>query len=243
MTTVRSLASVCALVLLVGCGRVEGQFIVVQDQVPQTGCTIPGDLSALYRPDGFLDVSIVNMDSPAGYLLFPLLENDLPGLATGQLIDSNRIALVGWHVDLQMGPGTPQTVLDAFNGAGDSATHYDVPTSGSVASGGGHTPSSVDVFPPPLAVAIRGTLDPGGTPVTTLATVHAIGNRINGSIQSDDFVFPISVCSGCLIGTQSMCPFRAAPANPGNPCNPAQDQIVDCCTINGNLVCPPLVSP
>ena len=234
--------TVCALLLLAGCGRVQGQFIIVQNQVPQTGCTVTGDVSAFYRPEGFLDVSIVSDQATAGYLIFPLLENDLPGVTAGQTVDGNRIALAGWHVHLSTN-ATPM-IQGVFDDPGNqSFIDYTVPTSGSVASGGGHTPSSVDSFPPDLARLVRnqGELT-NTTTITVDATIHAIGNTINGSIQSDDFHYPITVCDGCLVANTAMCPFRATPTNPGNPCNPAQDDPVDCCTMSGKQVCPPLVS-
>jgi hypothetical protein len=237
-----SLLSACVLLLLVGCGRVQGQFIVLQNQVPQTGCSVPAEPSSQYRPDGVLDVSIVNNKATAGYLVFPLLENDLPGSPKGQ-VDGNRIALSNWVVSVGVNPNyTPPGIVSAFN-QDASLTSYTLPTSGSVASGGGHTASVVDVFPPELVGEVSNAMANGGGSFTAYATIHAIGNTINGSIQSDDFVFPISVCSGCLIGNQSMCPFRSPPANLGNPCNPAQDDIVDCCTVSANLFCPPSVSP
>ena len=37
------------------------------------------------------------------------------------------------------------------------------------------------------------------------------------------------------------CPYGAAPANLGNPCNPAQDTPVDCCSSGTGLICPPTV--
>ena len=67
-------------------------------------------------------------------------------------------------------------------------------------------------------------------------------NTVNGSIESDDFHYRITVCDGCLVGNTGMCPFLVPPANLGNPCNPAQDELVDCCTTSGNLICPPLVA-
>jgi len=239
--TIRPYLAVYATLLLAGCGRVPGQFLIVQDQVPSETCTIPGELSAVYRPEGTLDVKLVTDQATVGYALFPLLENDLPRPTTGQLVDGNRIALAAWSVSLE--PLTGSATLQAlFGDQNASLVQYNLPTSGSVASGGGLTPSFVDAFPPDLARQVRATGElRTGDRFIVQATVHALGDRINGSIQSDDFHFPITVCEGCLIGTQGMCPFRSAPANPGNPCNPAQDQTVDCCLQNGNLICPPLV--
>jgi hypothetical protein len=73
--------------------------------------------------------------------------------------------------------------------------------------------------------------------------VQALGTTNNGaSMTSDPFNYPLQVCSGCLIGNEGPCPFKSQPTNLGNPCNPAQDQVVDCCTLNGALICPAVVS-
>ena len=66
--------------------------------------------------------------------------------------------------------------------------------------------------------------------------------NIGTHMTSDPFNFPVQVCNGCLVGSVSPCPYASAPANSGNSCNPAQDQVVDCCTENGELVCPPTVA-
>jgi hypothetical protein len=242
------LAMWVSLLLLAGCGRTPGQFIILQDQVPSGDCVISADLSSVYRGDGTLDVRALRANADGAYFVFPLLENDLPGPQTGQTVDGNRIALGGFNVSLSTitaAPPVTQAIFD--NAAGDPTVaallKYSLRTSGTVASGGGHTASAVMAFPSELAGAISGTGElQNGVIIRVQATINAYGSTLNSTVTSDDFHFPIAVCDGCLIGNVATCPFHGAPANPGNPCNPAQDQVVDCCTSNGNLICPPLVS-
>src|SRR5262249_55255438 len=146
------------LLLTLGCGRVPGQFIILDNKVPMPGCAIPADVMAPYRGDGILDVAIVNDQATSAYLIFPLLENDLPGPASGQNVDGNRIALSGYNVDIHLAAvGAPQQTTNLFaslEGSQNPLVHYSTPTSGTVASGGGHTSSLVEAFPAPLATMI-----------------------------------------------------------------------------------------
>jgi hypothetical protein len=55
-------------------------------------------------------------------------------------------------------------------------------------------------------------------------------------VESEEFVYPIKVCDGCLGRNIGPCP--RAPVNKGNPCNAAQDALVDCCQQGAELRCP-----
>lgn len=242
--------AVCAVFLLLGCGQAPGSFIILQSQAPTDGCGATADVTAAYVGDGRLDVSIVQPNFDTAYELFPLLENDLPGLTAGQTLDGNRIALTGFDVELTaLGDlsDVPATAA-LFNFDGQDAFHrallkFNVPWSGTVDSGGGHTATRVRAFQPELATQLRTAGELTGTRTITVDIgVRARGTTLNSSLVSDPFHFPISVCSGCLQNNLGACPLRTLPANPGNPCNPAQDSVIDCCTVNGVLACPALVS-
>jgi hypothetical protein len=68
------------------------------------------------------------------------------------------------------------------------------------------------------------------------------GHTTTRDIESDPFDYPVSVCAGCLVANVRACPYTTAPTNLGNECNVAQDTPVDCCTVGGDLICPPVVS-
>jgi hypothetical protein len=127
---------------------------------------------------------------------------------------------------------------------GSSMLHYQTPWSGGVASGGGKLNAIVEALPVQLAQQLLATGSFGNDPSLVLKlTVQALGTTNSGrSMQSDPFDFPVEVCAGCLVGHVASCPYSVAATNPGNPCNPAQDVTVDCCTDNGVLTCPPTVA-
>ncbi len=239
-----SLVAVLWPLVFAACGRVPGQFEILNDQVPTVGagggCTVPVD-AVLYQGAGRLDLSIVRSNADAAYLFFPLIENNLPGAKNGAQ-DPNQIQLSGFNIDITPLSGTStgtNTVL-----AGNALAHFKTAWSGGVASGGGQINAIVNAFPVALAEQL---LNEGGVSSDPSATlnlrIQALGTTTFGTeMQSDPFNFPLELCVGCLVATVHACPFTSAPTNLGNACNPAQDAPVDCCTQDGALICPPTVA-
>jgi hypothetical protein len=193
-----------------------------------------------------LDIRVPATDPDAAYLLFPLLQNDLPveGAEGGE---PNRIALSAFEVDVRFVDG-PSAVADFFAAlAADPITaalvRYQVPWSGSVDPGGGTTAAATSVFPAEAARRLRdaGVFNDGGQ-ARVSARVRAVGNKQGGRIKSDVFSYPIRICDGCLIRRITTCP-APAPVLQGGVCNPGQDAAVDCCTDGGELICPATSAP
>src|SRR5450755_533485 len=95
-----ALAAALCPILVFACGRVPGQFEILNNQVPMSsggGCSIPVE-PTIYQGQGTLDVSIVRDGLSSAYLVFPLIENNLPA-STGSL-DPNQIQLTGFTVDI-----------------------------------------------------------------------------------------------------------------------------------------------
>jgi hypothetical protein len=237
-------AALCPLFIF-ACGRVPGQFEILNNQVPAAsgGCSVPIN-PTVYEGTGTLDLSIVRSDFTTAYFFFPLIENNLPA-STGGGLDSNQIQLSGFNVDIKPS-GTASDAVKAVFASPDASPylHFQVPWSGGVSSGGGQLSASVAAFPVPLAQQLLAQGGIGAAPSLTVnLRVQAIGVTNSGtSMQSDPFDYPVQVCAGCLVQNVQPCPFLATPANLGNACNPAQDQVVDCCTDNGALICPPTVA-
>ena len=227
--------------VLAACGRVPGQFEILNDQVPQisgTSCTIAVD-PTVYKGEGTLDLSIVRGESNSAYYVFPLIENNLPSSSSNSSIDPNEIQLSGFQIDIApIGAPPPSSVQAAFDGG--PLVHYQIPWAGGISSGGGQLSAIVAAFPVALAQKLVAA---GGTSLTVDLTIQALGTTNSGThMQSDPFHFPVKICSGCLVASVAPCPLAAAPANLGNSCNAAQDLSVDCCTDNGALLCPATVA-
>jgi hypothetical protein len=242
-----ALAAALCPILVFACGRVPGQFEILNNQVPMSsggGCSIPVE-PTIYQGQGTLDVSIVRDGLSSAYLVFPLIENNLPA-STGSL-DPNQIQLTGFTVDISPIGDVPTAIASTFATLkGSALLHYQVPWAGGVSSGGGMVSATVEAFPVALAQQLLQSGGLGLQPSLTVnLTIQALGTTNNGSkMQSDPFSYPVDVCAGCLVANVAnvpSCPFASAAANPGNPCNPSQDTPIDCCLDNGQLLCPPTV--
>jgi hypothetical protein len=241
------LTALSSVLALAACGRVPGQFEIVNDQVPMTaggGCSIPTD-ETVYSGQGTMDLQLVRPGAQAGFFFFPLLKNNLPMSGSGP--DVNQIFLSSFAIDLSVAsaPAATQALFNALetgSSADRSLLHFKTLWSGSVSSGG-KISAIVPAFPVELAQRIGALQEIGVSPSLWVnVRVRAFGSTTSQSLESDPFVYPLAVCSGCLVANVAPCPYTVAPANKGNPCNIAQDYAVDCCISGSDLVCPPVVS-
>ena len=228
------------------CGRVPGQLVFLQNQSPDEGCSISADENHPYQGTGLMDASLVRSSAQSGLWVFPLLKNNLPGSTEGP--DPNQIFISSFAVDISMltGPASLSTFFDGLeaDAATRSLLHFKTPWAGTVKPGGGTLATAVASLPTDLAARLAGQPDVGEIPSLWLnVQIRAFGSTTNQDFESDPFSYPVSVCSGCLVANVQPCPYRAAPANPGNPCNVAQDAPVDCCLTGNDLLCPPPVVP
>jgi hypothetical protein len=231
-------------VALGACGRVPGQFEIVNNQVPTGSCEIPVN-ETVYQGQGRLDAKLVRIGSESAFYVFPLLRNNLPGSTSGSS-DPNQIALTSFAVDISVLTGPPSTTALIASLEADGATapllHYKTPWSGSIPSGGGKVSAWVAAFPVELAARILGAQELGLSPSLWMnLRIRSFGRTNTQDVESDPFDYPVAVCAGCLIANTQPCPYTAPPLNTGNPCNVAQDAFVDCCTSGSELLCPPPV--
>jgi len=241
---IRQFVSIVALSFIAGaCGRIPGQFEILNNQVPLDGCVIPTN-QTVYQGQGRLDLSLVSGSATSAYLFFPLLKNNLDPSSSG--VDVNQIDLNSFAVDITpvgtLAPAT-QALFDSLNS--DASLHWMLHTkslwSGSIGSGG-MLSAVVNAVPIELANRLRATQEIGISPSLALnLRVRAFGKTTSKDIESDPFDFPIYVCEGCLVANVQPCPYTVAPTNTGNACNSAQDDPVDCCLSGNDLLCPPPV--
>lgn len=236
---------------LVACGRIPGQFEILQNQVPMNGCAI--DTSRMiYRGEGHLDLSLVSPGATSAYLMFPLVINNLSSPGSGGP-DTNEIDVKSFAVDIGTSAQSylPPKVQSLFATLNQNPTspdyallHYSLPWAVTIASGGGLAATAVDAFPVELAQRVLATGDVGASSTSMLVNIRVriFGSTNTQSMESDPFDYPVYVCNGCLVASVLPCPLMGAPPLSGNACNIAQDDAVDCCSLNGNVICPAIVS-
>jgi hypothetical protein len=162
-------------------------------------------------------------------------------------IDPNRIALSTFEVSLSVDDKKqtpPASIVSFFQTPPRmDLIEFSVPTSGSVASGGGNTAGAVNVVTAELArdLQSKNALPSPASYFYLTATVRVQGKTLTNTVTSDAFNYPIRVCDGCLAHDLGICPLAQAGSNGGDPCNIAQDAPIDCCELGSALVCPPVV--
>jgi hypothetical protein len=207
----------------------EPSLIVVQDQVPLAGCVLTTD-TTIYQGAGVYDVAL---DKAYPYNLYPLLRNRADAGGVAQLSK--------WSVSIE-GPagldlGWPATCAPAF----------DVPDS-LVIQPGGMAAATVEVLHRCHGQHLRDLFEAGRRPtdvrqrIDLMVSVRARGRQGATELSSPPFVFPVRACYGCLqIGFPNIPACSASNPNPGHPCNPGQDQPIQCCALEAQvkqLQCP-----
>jgi hypothetical protein len=233
-------------------------LVITQDQWLEAGteastCTVPVAATANKREDGILDVAVPTM-SKNGYLFYPVVVNQLgafTGLAGGAASpteEKNVIVLNSLGVKLSVASADPAFKWTNQDWGDSCSGEFDSPVNTSRLLPGGSTSTRASIIRPCNASQLFAYLDAQYTqtnttsPLVVTATVRAKGHLGSGGIESPPFDFKITVCYGCL---QSDYPdplaapfyFPNVPRcsdltnNPylGDPCNPAQDQLVLCC--------------
>jgi hypothetical protein len=227
-------------------------LLIQQDQWLGAGtgaatCSVPPTATDVERDQGVMDVA---HGSPANYLLYPLVDNLLgpfSGLAGGSSMpieEKNNIIMESFHVKLDV-------ILAAGTGfAWDPGCsgEFDVPMVTSQLGPGGTISEIVEIIRPcntaPLFRYLQAEYNAGQDfpEVKVATTVRAKGHLGSSDIESPPFNFPVRACYGCLQtgypdATAAQFSFPAVPkctdltTNPymGDPCNPAQDQLLLCC--------------
>ena len=233
--------------LSVTCGE-ETRFFIVQNQVPQAGCSIPGARGMSYRGEGRLDATLVSDSASFAYDMYPLLQNDLPQVTTEGAPQPNRLSIRGFHVELELDAGAPAAAKQVFAAvAADpmmkGLLSYDEATSGTLEPGS-TLASGVGAFPAELArrLLASGVFD--SVPrVRTMVRLRALASRAGGDMESTEFRYPLDICAGCLTAVRGACPLEKL-EHPGHACRISQDDLVDCCLDSGRLRCPaPVKAP
>jgi hypothetical protein len=221
---------VCILVSVlgaVGCTDAGRPLIILQNQVPNADCVVTATASASSRTAGVFDVlsNSTTVRRP-GYLLFPLVQNLA---ARAQNDASLRLAAVrGMDVELEAQPGVgvpPRAFTIRFSG---------------VIPAGALAAFAIEAVPGAYfdEVAATGILtDPSQSAQVTLrATIFA--DMDGTSVESEEFIYPIAVCNGCLGRLAGTCGGGTQGLELGT-CGVAQDAPIDCCTRpEGGFECP-----
>ena len=166
----------------------------------------------------FLAHGAIAAGSPAGYLLTPLIQSRIEATVGHEL--ERTIHLEGANIILST--------------VGSDGKLVQVAKFTSLFSGSLKPQSTVNVAFDLIPAASLNV----GANTEFNANVTVFGTLGGGRVDAEPFDYPVTVCTNCIINNLGTCATAATATNKGNPCNPFQDGVVDCCTDTNGLRCP-----
>jgi len=209
------------LVTASACVENRGSLQVIGVMVPPVpmmgmGCQYQPSQTAPILFSGHMDIALTNQYEPA-----LLIENQM--VARG---NNTQLRVETSSVEIE---GATVRITDAV---GNQITSYTTVGSGFAPASSGSTPGfgavSVIMVDPQTAMAISGEVAARGSKrLITYTKVY--GHTLGGlKIEAAEFIYPVDVCSGCLVDFSSgMCNSTMATSLTA-PCIIGQDQVVDC---------------
>jgi hypothetical protein len=215
----------------------EGIFVLNNTAVSGDSCALTGSPSQAMVGHG-----IISVYSPVAYVMTPLVQSRIKSqenvddiTKTVQLRGADiklTIKAVSIERDGNFMVSQPETVLPGFQ----------VLFSGALTPGGSVN-AFVDLIPPgtirQIAQMSGADLNIDSLNSEVLAEVVINGDLNGGSVESQPFFYPVTICNDCVIVNNGACPMNVTAPRTGNACNPYQDGVVDCCVdASSNLICP-----
>jgi hypothetical protein len=191
----RVLALAATVAATATCTDANESLIILQAQRPDDQCRInDGVQGSILQDRGTLDVAL---DRPRGYIMFPIVANNLQEIAAEGEIEPNRVFVNGARVKILPPPGVSIPFSD------DCAAEFD--TSASAQMGPGDTRAiEIEVLRSCHAAFILDLFKTGrlnhsvGERIDFRVSLRVKGRHGGTDILSDPFEFPIRVCYGCL---------------------------------------------
>jgi hypothetical protein len=216
--------------LMFGCVKngAEGMVILANTAPSGATCVFTGDPTQPAFSSGQIFVPM-SPDVPSAYLLTPLIESRITPAGSGASVDRS-ILLQGANI----------TLSATQNGASVSlaSSSFSTPVSGSIPPGG-----TINVAFPIIPSDVLSNFATATTQTEVVANVTVFGTEGGGNVNAEPFTYGVTVCSTkapCVVSDLGTCAGLAATVNLGNPCNPFQDGVVDCCEdgTDQHLICP-----
>lgn len=217
----RAMIAVLGLVVAVtlgACVEDDASFYIQQNNFPGSGCvpSTGGDALA----SGVLDV-LTNVG--LGYYMFPSVVNNMTTTASlDNQPERNNLHMRRFDVSLELG--------GASLSVDPGALEFSVPLSGLVKAGGEATFGPLQVIDDGLAQQLGAALCAKGTvtrPVVSI-TLRAVADRSSETRESAEFIFPVTLCCGCLVDWRTSAPDSSASDTYSNECGVPQDSRVTC---------------
>jgi hypothetical protein len=219
--------------LAAGCAANGGDesIVVLRNVVPTAGCVLTAMDTEVGISHGALDVT-----GATGYLFAAQLKSRITAVASQE--DQRTIFVEGANVDIAF-PGT--TVFSAAELADMKAkglTHFKAQFSTIISPNGGLSDVGFELIPGEIAIALAAKQ--GFAPVSADTSFTVLWTLAGGEVTSQTYHYPVTLMNGGFVHVTGQCSDLVSTFSPrvGNPCNPGQDGVVDCCLTDGIRMCP-----
>lgn len=201
-------------------------FYILQMQIPGVGCKISASDTPESMGEGLLDISL-----GLGYFGYPLVINNLAATAgKDQQPERNTVHFKGFQVrvDLQSVPA----------GGVDGAllNYFDPVASIAITPSGGLLAGPAELIKDDLAKALQPVIPEGLRP-DVMVGIRAQGTVGGSTVESPEFLFPITLCKKCLVDMRATCPAADDKTALSNACGVPQDSPVTCCSTSIGVSC------
>jgi hypothetical protein len=216
-----------------GCAASGGDqsIIVLRNVQPTAGCVLTAMESEVGISHGTLDAQF-----HTGYVFAAQLKSRITADTTQE--DQRTIFIDGANVDLTF----PGSMLFSAAELADlktmGLTHFKSEFSTILKPNGGLSDVGFELIPAELVDRIAAK---SFTQIGVDASFTVVGDLSGGGVSSQTFHYPVTIVSQGLLHNAGACSELATSFAPkvGNPCNPGQDGLVDCCKDPaGKDVCP-----
>ncbi len=244
-SSVVALLSAAISLVAVGCADEagDGALRIIRNQyIEEESCVVGGAGATASRSSGAIEVS-----SPRDYQLTPIVQNYATS-SSGKFTSQRTAFLEGARVDLTFADPNLFTAAEVTQMETDGVTKFTSQFSATVTPDNGTSGMVFAVVPVELLRKISTKLTADKPSTVVSVKVRVFGQMGGGEVESESFVFPVSVCDtnkapgSCVIASVAATCGGTAEPRIGNPCNPFQDGPVDCCVSGGTLFCPSPVS-
>jgi hypothetical protein len=246
MLRLRALATVAPALALVACAAQnngDGGMIVLENTALVQGATACMFTGLAGQPS--LSAGIISSASPVPYLMEPLIESKITAV-TGTEAE-RTIVIEGADITLTV----PSATIRKANGSSSSFTvtldssdsAFQSLFSGSVGPNEATANVGVNLIPVSVLASIQQQAQAAGLAAgdsmsaQVVASLKIYGELGGSRVDAVPFQYPVTVCNDCVVFDHGACPLTGQ-VRSGNPCNPYQDGVVDCCETGGALECP-----
>jgi hypothetical protein len=205
---------------LTGCVDDDKMFFIRQNQEPDSSCTVSTSATTIALAGGVFDLKPNYEGGRFSYLMNPLVENQMLSTTGDNQPERNRLHMRRFDIELEM------------EGAGSlgEKTQY---VSGVIDPGGTYAIAGLPVIPPEIIASVQ-----QGNIAMVQVKLRAIAERSGDNMESADFIYPVRLCSECIVDWKEQCPASDSTDSVlKNPCGLPQDQPVTCCRTAAGVTC------